>query len=114
VDILSDPEQSNAGNDNMARSTKASTTKPTPRVLEAVSRLKRAAGDRFAFDQAVTEIENASEITRADMIDIAENYAVPSKRPTTRKAAIAAIKKRFVELTRFAEKNKKASVTRPW
>lgn len=114
MDIFSDIEQSNASDDSMAKSTKASTTKPSPRALEAVSRLIGATGEKSAFDQVVKEIENATELTSVDMIAIAEKYAVPSKRPTTRKAAIAAIKKRFVELARFAEKNKKAAATRPW
>jgi hypothetical protein len=114
VDIVSDFEQNNASDDSMAKPAKTSTTKPTPRALEAVSRLKSVTGDRSAFNQVVQEIENATELTSVDIIAIAEKYAVPSKRPATRKAAIAAIRKRFVELARFADKNKKAAATRPW
>jgi hypothetical protein len=73
-----------------------------------------ASTDRASFDALLRRIEADATLSARDLVRIAELYAVPGSKLTSRAAAVAAISKRFVELARFASNNRKALETRPW
>ena len=97
---------------DMARSRKpkADDTK----VAAYVSRLAAAKVDRPMFATVLTELEGDSAITSADLIGIANAYNKGGRKPGSRAAALALIKKRFVEIVRSHAKNKVAEKVRPW
>lgn len=100
--------------DEMGRGKKATGTKLSPAARVWLGRLKSVVADRTSFDALVSEIADSSELTTEQVIELADRFAIPGKRPGSRKAAIVAINKRFVELARFREKNERAAKTRPW
>ena len=51
---------------------------------------------------------------QAELIAIAKAYAGSARRITSKKAALDAIRKRFVEKVRFDAKNDLAAKARPW
>jgi len=62
----------------------------------------------------LAELEDDSTLTSADLIAVASAYNKGGKKPTSRAAAFALIRKRFVEIVRFHAKNKVAEKVRPW
>lgn len=100
------------GDANMARSQK---TKPNEaRVSAFVDRLVAAKVDRGAFETVTEDLERDAGVTSADLIAIAHLYNRGGKKPTSKTAALAIIRKRFVEIVRTANKNKVAQRARPW
>ena len=98
--------------DDMAKARK---TKADERTVSAyVSRLTTAKADRPVFETILGELEDDSALTSADLIAIASAYNKGGKKPTSRAAAFALIRKRFVEIVRFHAKNKVAEKVRPW
>lgn len=114
MDTFQSIEADDASSEGMARSKKAAGVKLSPAASSALARLKGAVSNRPAFDAVVAEIEAASDLPTEQVIEVAERFAIPSRKPTSRKAAMAAINKRFVELARFREKNERAAKTKPW
>jgi hypothetical protein len=100
------------GKDEMAKSTK--TKANDGRVSAFVGRLSAAKTDRTAFETIVSELEGTEGLTSADLVAIAHRYNKGGKKPTSKVAAIAMIKKRFVEIVRTVNKNKVAERARPW
>ncbi len=100
------------GDDEMARTSKAKADEG--RVATHLSRLTAAKTDRSAFDAAIEEIESTGDLTSADLIAVAHRYNKGGKKPTSKSAAFAMIRKRFVEIVRTANKNKVAERARPW
>ncbi len=100
------------GKDEMAKSPKA---KPNEgRVSACVGRLIAAKTNRTVFETIVSELDGSAELTSVDLVAIAHRYNKGGKKPTSKPAAIAMIKKRFVEIVRTANKNKVAERARPW
>ena len=93
-----------------AQKTKADETK----VSTYVNRLTAANADRRVFETVLAELEDASAVTSADLIAIAHTYNKGGRKPGSRAAALAMIKKRFVEIVRFHAKNRVAEKVRPW
>ena len=86
----------------------------TQAVTTFVRELNNAGVDRPAFEQALARLQSAAELRAADVIAIAQSYALPGRRLTSKKAAIEAISKRFVELVRSRNKNQTAARARPY
>jgi hypothetical protein len=98
--------------DDMARARK---TKADERKVSAyVSRLTAARADRPVFETILAALEDDSALTSADLIAVASGYNKGGRKPTSRAAALALIRKRFVEIVRFHAKNKVAEKVRPW
>jgi hypothetical protein len=79
-----------------------------------VQRLKAAVGSQQSFDKVVEELVSDKALAAGDLINIATKFAIPASRISSKTAAIAAIKKRYVELARFNAKNALAAKARPW
>lgn len=96
----------------MAKSAKS---KPNEaKVTAYAGRLAAAKTDRPMFETVVGDIEEATDLTSADLIAIAHSYNRGGKKPTSKAAALAMIRKRFVEVVRAANKDKVAAKARPW
>jgi hypothetical protein len=100
------------GDDEMAKASKVKVD--DARVSAYVARLISAKIERSAFDAVAEDLEASSDLTSADFIAIAHRYNKGGKKPTSKAAALAMIKKRFVEIVRTANKNKVAERARPW
>jgi len=77
-------------------------------------RLTAARIDRAAFNAVVADVKGDRSVKSHELIAIAKAYAGASKKIGSKKAALEAIEKRFVELVRFDAKNALASKSRPW
>ena len=84
------------------------------KVAAYAGRLTAAKTDRPMFEAVFGDIEGASDLTSADLIAIAHTYNRGGKKPTSKAAAFAMIRKRFVEVVRAANKDKVAAKARPW
>lgn len=101
------------GNDDeMAKTSKAKVDET--RVSAYSARLTSAKTDKGAFEAVAEDLEASPELTSADLIAIAHRYNKGGKKPSSKAAALAMIKKRFVEIVRTANKNKVAERARPW
>ena len=98
------------GRDEMARSEAIN----EPLVTDYVARLVRAKIDRAEFNTVFEELKDDKQLRAVDVIIIAQRYNRGGKRATSKKKAIEAISKRFVEIVRFHAKNKVAERVRPW
>jgi hypothetical protein len=96
----------------MAKSSKARADER--RVAVYVARLAAAKVERSVFEIAMEDMEADGALTSADVIAIAHRYNKGGKKPTSRAAALAMMRKRFVEIVRTANKNKVAEKARPW
>jgi hypothetical protein len=96
----------------MARSRKAKADEA--KVSTYVNRLTAAKADRDVFETILAELVDTSAATAADLIAIAHSYNKGGRRPGSKSAALAMIRKRFVEIVRFHAKNKVAEKVRPW
>lgn len=83
-------------------------------VAAYVSRLTAAKADRPTFETIVAELEDNGALAVADVIAVATTYNKGGKKPNSKAAAVALIRKRFVEIVRFHAKNKVAEKARPW
>ena len=100
------------GRSEMAKSPKS---KPNEAKVSAYAgRLAAAKTDRPMFETVVGDIEQATDLTSAELIAIAHAYNRGGKKPTSKTAALAMIRKRFVEIVRAANKDKVAAKARPW
>jgi hypothetical protein len=100
------------GKDEMAKAPKA--VADEGRVSECVGRLTEAKTDRPTFEAVLSELQSSKELTSADLIAVAHRYNKGGKKPGSKAAALAMIKKRFIEIVRTANKNKVAERARPW
>lgn len=99
------------GRSEMAKSkSKANAAK----VTEYAARLVAAKTDRPMFETVLADIETAADLTSADLIAIAHSYNRGGKKPTSKAAATAMMRKRFVEIVRAANKDRVAEKARPW
>jgi hypothetical protein len=97
---------------DMAKARKAKVDET--RVATYLGRLTAAKTDRPAFDAILADIEEDAALTAADLIAIATNYNKGGKKLGSKAAALALIRKRFVEIVRFHAKNRVAEKVRPW
>lgn len=81
-------------------------------IASAVARLKAAGTDHAAFEKAFGEVEGNAQTKAAELAEIATIYCL--RKVSSRTAALAAIRKRFVELRRQSNKDKIAEKARPW
>jgi hypothetical protein len=93
-----------------ARKTKVDETK----VATYLGRFTAAKGDRPMFETILADLEADATVSSADLVTIASAYNKGGRKPSSRAAALAMIKKRFVEIVRFHAKNKVAEKARPW
>jgi hypothetical protein len=93
-----------------ARKTKVDETK----VAAYLSRLTAAKADRPTFETVFADLAADAAVTSADLTAIASAYNKGGRKPGSKAAALAMIKKRFVEIVRFHAKNKVAEKARPW
>lgn len=83
-------------------------------VASLLAKLEAAKLDKDEFEVAVASIESDKTLKPADVVAIAERYAVAGVKVTSRKSALEKIRKRFVELRRAAANLKVAEKARPW
>lgn len=100
------------GDDAMAKASKVKADER--RVATHLARLTAAKTDRTAFEAALGDLESSGDITSADLVAVAHRYNKGGKKPTSKSAAVAMIRKRFVEIVRTANKKKVAERARPW
>ncbi len=101
--------------DEMARSARTSSPEPHRSLVAAyVLRLKTVGRSRDAFETLVGEMGKDARLVPADLIEIAVQFRGGGNRPSSRKAAIDVISKRFLELVRDHTKAAQAAKVRPW
>ncbi|MEO1608276.1 MAG: hypothetical protein AAFR90_02830 [Pseudomonadota bacterium] len=84
------------------------------RIEYHLNALIASAFNRPDFDAAFAELKNDRQLMAADVIEIARQFRGGGVKPKSKKAAIDAIERRFVEKVR-TEKNKlEAARARPW
>jgi hypothetical protein len=83
-------------------------------VEDYASRLDAAATDHAQFDAIYKAVEADKALKSPELIAIARAYAGAARKLTSKKAALDAIRKRFVERVRFEAKNELAAKSRPW
>lgn len=93
-----------------ARKTKVDETK----VAVYLGRLTAAKADRPMFETVLVDLEGDGTLSSAELIAVASAYNKGGRKPGSKAAALAMIKKRFVEIVRFHAKNKVAEKARPW
>jgi hypothetical protein len=98
--------------DSMAKTRK--TRVDDAKVSAWVVRLEAEPADRAAFEAALAELVSDPAVSAADLVAVAHRFNKGGKKPTSRVAAVALIRKRFVEIARFHAKNKVAAKARPW
>ena len=81
-------------------------------VARRVAQLKAAGIEPSAFDRAFAELEADKAMKAEELAQIATSYCL--RKVKSRKQALEAIKKRFVELRRQHNKDKIAEKARPW
>ena len=100
--------------DEMARTIATLKSRQSALASSYVDRLRSARIDAANFEVVFAELSACRELMASDVIEIANSYSAAGLRATSKKAALAKIKKRFVELVRQAGKNKAAEKARPW
>ncbi len=101
--------------DHMARKKPLPTKVPNDSSIASYgNRFVRAGTDREAFERVLAELNADGTLVAGDVIAIAQLYIGGGKRATSKKAALSAISKRFVEVVRFHKKNAAATNVRPW
>jgi hypothetical protein len=99
--------------DEMSRARNLDTTTGKS-AASYVVRLKASVGNQPGFDRVVQELLADKALAAADVILVATKFAIPAQKISSKTAALAAIKKRYVELVRFNAKNALAAKARPW
>jgi hypothetical protein len=82
-------------------------------IAEYAEALAKVALDRAAFDAVYAKLSEDAGLRVGDLIAVAHKYS-RGKRCKTRKDALAAIRKRFVELVRLEANRRNAEKARPW
>lgn len=73
-----------------------------------------AAIDKTSSDAVLASLRDEKRLSVADFATIAYRYNKGGKKPATKKAALAAIAKRALEIRHFHAKNRVAEKARPW
>jgi len=76
-------------------------------------RLAAAKADRAVFDAVLAELGGDTALTAAAWVAVAAAYNKGGRKPASKAAALALIRK-FVEIARFHAKNRVAERVRPW
>jgi hypothetical protein len=82
-------------------------------VAKYVVELKAAQRDRALFASVVARLEQ-EKLSPPDFVRIAVEYRGGGTKPTSKKAAMDSIAKRFLELVRDHTKEVQAAKARPW
>ncbi|MGF1650106.1 MAG: hypothetical protein ACFCUN_06625 [Hyphomicrobiaceae bacterium] len=94
------------------------TMRSAPINTEAVNHyaalLAEAKTDARAFEPLIAQIRSDKVLKAGDVVAIAKAFAGQGARVTSKKTALDAIERRFVELVRFDRRNAIAKATRPW
>ncbi len=98
----------------MARAAGPKPVADPKKVGNHVSSLESAGLDRPAFTSAFDAIRDDKSLNVVDVIAIAERYRRGGSRVTSRKAAMASIEKRFLEMVRQQAQKAQAARARPW
>jgi predicted amino acid racemase len=101
--------------DDMARNRGQSKVADTDdRLLNGyVDQLVRAV-DKPSSDAVLESIRDDKRLSVGDVATIALRYNKGGKKPASKKAALAAIAKRALEIRHFHAKNRVAEKARPW
>ena len=102
--------------DDMARRSAKAASSPQESVDIAsyVGALQAAGRDRSRFDAALAKIEADGRLRQAELVAIAVQYRGGGAKPTSKRAAMEAIGKRFLELVRDHAQAVQAAKARPW
>jgi hypothetical protein len=96
-------------------SRKAARSEPElDRVVPYVEQLVAVQRDRPAFERVFSDITANKSLAVADVVEIALRYRGGGGRPASRRAALEAISKRFLELVRIKAQITQAAKARPW
>ena len=101
----------NAVGDDMGRQAQPVNAERVDRYVE---KFNAAALDRPDFDEAFTCLKSDKELTAAETILIAQKYRGGGAKAKTKKAALEAIERRFVEKVRTTKNKQEAARARPW
>jgi hypothetical protein len=85
-----------------------------PKHNSYLERLRAAGNSSAAFEHVLTELAGDKAVSREALILIASQYVGGARRLRSRKAALTAIKRRYVELIRFERKQEIARKVTPW
>jgi hypothetical protein len=107
---ISDAE---VGDEDMARKSNRAKADEA-RVSRHESALKAASLKRDEFDLALEALRSDHDLTVADAIEIAVRYHGGGSRPSSKKAALELISRRFLELVRSQAQIRQAAKARPW
>lgn len=102
--------------DDMARRNAKAVIPPQKPVdiADYVSALKAAGRDRPRFEATVARIEADTQLRLPDLVAIAVQYRGGGAKPPSKRAALEAIGKRFLELVRDHAQSVQAAKARPW
>jgi hypothetical protein len=68
----------------------------------------------MSFEALLSELTEDKTLSVADVVEIALQYRGGGSKPTSRKAALEIISKRFLELIRIKAQIAQAAKARPW
>lgn len=101
--------------DDMARKSAKSPQKINEaRITQYEMRLSELQTEREAFETVFAELGTDRSMSVADTIELAQRYRGGGSKPSSKKAALEIISKRFLELVRSSNQIKQASKARPW
>lgn len=83
-------------------------------IADYVGALKAAGRDRVRFDAAIARIEVDTQLRLPELVSIALQYRGGGTKPSSKRAALEAIRRRFLELVRDHAQSVQAAKARPW
>jgi hypothetical protein len=84
------------------------------RVIDWVETLNRCGTDKAAHDKAFAALSSDVALTAGELQAIAVKYRGGGTKPTSKKASLEVVAKRFLELRRNKTQLEQASKSRPW
>ena len=102
------------GDNDVARAKSSKPSINTALVDKYVRELTTAGTDEPAFGIVLSRMTNDAALNSAEIVAIANRYAVAGTKATSKATALSRIKKRFVELVRSEGNARLAAKARPW
>jgi hypothetical protein len=102
------------GDHDVARAKSSKPSINTALVDKYVRELTAAGTSQSAFGAVVSSMTTDADLNSAEIVAIANRYAVAGTRATSKPTALSRIKKRFVELVRSEGNARVAAKARPW
>lgn len=84
------------------------------RIDEMARKLSAARTDRSSFEATYAELATDKRLSVEEIVAIALAYRNGGGKPTSKRSALEAIRKRFLELVRGQAQIAQASKARPW